>query len=272
MKIDGKAIAQTIFNNLKEQVAELKTKGITPHLAIILVGDDPASKAYVGQKEKRAKEIGCNATILNYDSGITNKELIEKIKELSNDPTVNGIIVQRPLPDQIDSRQVNEATNPAKDIDAFCSTTKFKMPLAEAVLEILNSIGVDSAELKKKNIVVIGKGETGGGPVIDALRNLGAQPTVIDSKTVNPTVLIENADVIISTVGKRIIQPNELKKGVILIGVGMHKGEDGKLHADYSEDDVEKVASYYTPVPGGVGPVNVAMLLKNLVDAARLSS
>jgi methylenetetrahydrofolate dehydrogenase (NADP+)/methenyltetrahydrofolate cyclohydrolase len=268
MRVDGKSIATAIFEDLKSKVKELTSKGITPHLAIILVGDDPASVAYVGQKEKRATEIGCEATIYNLSSNITQDELLSAIKKLNDDSSVHGIIVQRPLPEHINPDEINVATNPKKDIDAFHKNTKFNMPLAEAVIEILRSIGLNEAELKQKNVVVIGKGETGGGPVIDTLRSLGAEPLVIDSKTPNPADQYKNADVIISTVGKKgIIKSVDLRNGVVLVGVGMYKGEDGKLHADYEEEEIKEIASYYTPVPGGVGPVNVAMLLKNLVMA-----
>ena len=306
MKIDGKEIAEGIFEELKKQVQNLKEQNITPHLAIILVGNDPASVSYVNQKRKKAEEIGAKATVLNYESGIRNQELIEKIEELNNDPKVHGIIVQRPLPEHINSEEINNATDPKKDVDAFCSQTKFQMPLAAAVLKILEHIyqlgkpkrGVTQIErlpttrssdalasmeralagkkkwqdperwLKAKNIVVIGKGETGGRPVIDMLKKMGIEPQVIDSKTANSKQITKNADIIISTVGKsNILKAENIKKGVILIGVGMHKGEDDKLHGDYNQDEIKDIASFYTPIPGGVGPVNVAMLLKNLVDS-----
>lgn len=309
MRIDGKEIANGIFEDLKKRVGEMGEKGITPHLAIILVGNDPASVAYVRQKEKKTLEIGGKVVIKNLPATISQNELLITIKQFNNDNNVHGIIVQRPLPKHIDSQKVNLATSPQKDIDAFHPNSPFQMPLAQAVLKILEEIyhkqfeqGVTRLEglpptrsrlvpakpekldehwregkawqdperrkwLKSKNIVIIGKGETGGGPTITLLKKMGIKPSVIDSKTKNQKLITNNADIIITTVGKPdIIKPNELKKGVILVGVGMHKGCDGKLHGDYEEEKIKDIASFYTPVPGGVGPINVAILLKNLVS------
>lgn len=320
MKIDGKKIAKEIFEDLQKRVGELKKNGFTPHLAIILVGNDPASVAYVRQKEKKTLEIGGKVVIKNLPTTISQNELLIIIKQFNNDNNVHGIIVQRPLPKHIDSQKVNLATSAQKDIDAFHPNSPFQMPLAQAVLKILEEIHTslydikankgagnkifDSREestsplqyskdahnatkqpttfrdrrqenfvtkpelnnwLKSKNIAIIGKGETGGGPTITLLKKMGIKPVVIDSKTKNPKLLTKNADIIISTVGKEnIITSDMLKKGVILISVGMHKGSDGKLHGDYEEEKIKDIASFYTPVPGGVGPINVAMLLKNL--------
>lgn len=299
MKIDGKAIASEIFDELTEQVTALKHKGITPHLVVILVGTDPASTAYVRQKDLKAQMIGAKATIVKLESEIENQELIDSIKRLNEDETVHGIIIQRPLPDHIDSEQVNQATDVSKDIDAFLPNSPFTMPLAAAVLEILQHVFIHGVDLvgdphrvpaanartsdggnerqdpkfiqwlQSKNIVVVGKGETGGGPTIELLKKHSIKPSVIDSKTENPKALLKQADIIISTVGKPgIIKPEDLKKGVILVGVGMHRGDDGKLHGDYDEEEIKDIAAFYTPIPGGVGPVNVAMLLKNLIQAA----
>lgn len=278
MIIDGRAIAEKIFNDLSAKTKKLKEDGITPTAAIIIVGDDPASLAYVKQKELKAESIGAEATVLHYESGITNQELLSTIEQLNNDDNIHGIIVQRPLPNHIDNQAVDQATDAKKDIDAFREDAPYDMPLAAAVVKILENIfarsDLDQGQtftqwLKSKNIVVIGKGETGGGPVITKLKKLGVEPYVIDSKTENAEKLTENADIIISTVGNKNAKlPQKLKKNVVMIIVGMYRGDDGKLHGDYEKDVLENVASFYTPVPGGVGPVNVAMLLSNLVDAA----
>jgi methylenetetrahydrofolate dehydrogenase (NADP+)/methenyltetrahydrofolate cyclohydrolase len=268
MRIDGKIIATTILDGLKNKVAACKEQGIIPHVAIVLIGNDPASKAYVSQKEKKAMEIGAKASVHLLPESTTQEELLELIRSLNSDEAVHGIIVQRPLPEAIDSETINQATNPLKDIDAFRKDATYPMPLPAAVIYILTS--VQQQDLNEKVIVVIGKGETGGGPIIETLREMGIMPHVIDSKTTNPNELLKKADIIISTVGKQgIIRPENLKKGVILIGVGMQKGEDGKLHGDYNEKEVEQIASFYTPIPGGVGPVNVAMLLENLLLATQ---
>lgn len=280
MIIDGRAIAQTIFDNLFTKTSQLKKRGIIPKVAIIIVGKDPASLAYVKQKELKAASIGAKANVLNYELGITNHELLKTIKKLNDDPLIHGIIVQRPLPNHIDNHAIDQATDAKKDIDAFREDAPYDMPLAAAVIKILEKVYKETKEtsdfiswLKSKQITVIGKGQTGGGPVITKLQKLGVQPQVIDSKTENTEKLTENADIIISTVGnKNAVLPKTLKKNVIMVIVGMYRGAEGKLHGDYEKDVLENVASFYTPVPGGVGPVNVAMLLTNLVEAAEKNS
>ncbi len=281
MKIDGKKLAEDIFIHLQQQIEDLKKGNIVPHVAIIVIGQDPASISYVRQKEKKAEAIGARVTIFRFQETISQEELLEKITLLNNDAGIHGIIVQRPLPKHIDSNTVNQITNPKKDIDAFHSDTPFAMPLAAAVINILKYIYTINRKhtksdfldwLKKKNIVVIGKGETGGGPVIAKLQSVRIIPSIIDSKTKDPETFTKNADIIISTVGKQnILQSHTLKPGVILIGVGMQRGSDGKLHGDYEEEQIKNIASFYTPIPGGVGPVNVAMLLLNLVKAAEMA-
>lgn len=277
MKIDGKAIASQLFQNLHHQVVLLSKKQIIPHLAIILVGNDPASVSYVRRKQKKAEEIGAKATILTYDASITNEELLRVIEQLNTDSTVHGIIVQRPLPEHIDTQAVNNAVIPQKDIDAFHTNTPFTMPLAKAALILLEHVYQSEKQsdnfdswLISKNIAVIGKGETGGGPVITLLEAKGIHPAVIDSKTKNPETITKHADIIITAVGKtRVLTKEMIKKGAILISIGQHKQSDGKFHGDYEEDDIQHQASFYSPTPSGVGPVNVACLLENLLQASK---
>lgn len=289
MRIDGKEIAQKILQNLSFKVI--------PHLVIILIGDNPAWKAYVRQKELKAKEIGAKTTTLNLALNASTEELLKTIEQLNNDSNVHGIIVQRPLPTHLEQEKISLAITPQKDIDGFHPNSKFEMPLAVAVLKILEEIfqlqrlhlreGVTLTQgvtlttwLKTKKIVIIGKGETGGGPIIQKLRKLGIKPEIIDSKTPNPQLLTKTADIIISCVGKpNVIQPENIKKdlpagrqGVILISVGLYREEDGKLHGDYDEEEIKDIAAFYTPTPGGVGPVNIACLLENLVKATEKTS
>lgn len=278
MRVDGKKIADEIFSDLKKRVAVLKKKNTTPHLVIILVGTDPSSVSYVRQKELKTEDIGARTTIINFDAKTKEEELLTLVSNLSRDKLVHGIIVQRPLPNHIHLKKINEAVDPKKDVDGFHPKTRFQMPLARAVLKILEEVhastpGVGPQKftdwLKTKLIVVIGKGETGGGPTIQLLRKMKIEPKIVDSKTHNSSLITKKADLLISAVGKqRIVKANMLKKNVILISVGMHKGSDGKLHGDYEESDIKYLASFYTPTPGGVGPVNVAMLLENLVKSA----
>ena len=277
MKIDGKQIASEILENLKKKVNNLKEQGITPCVAIILVGNDPASVAYVAQKVKKAEKIGTKATVYRLPSETSENKLLMLLKKLNDDEIMHGVIIQRPLPSHINPTTVNEATNREKDIDAFRKDSPYQMPLAEAVIAILKNIFQNKLDirysdfidwLKTKNIVVVGKGETGGRPTIELLRKMNIEPIVIDSKTMNHELLTRSADIVVSTVGKpNILKAESLKKGVILIGVGMHRGNDGKLHGDYNEEEIKDIASFYTPIPDGVGPMNVAMLLKNLVKA-----
>lgn len=269
MRIDGKKIAKDIFTHLQKS-------GIIPGLAIILVGDDPASKSYVRQKELKTVEIGGKVTIYHLPSSTSEQKLLSMIVHLNNNPSIHGIIVQRPLPPHIDSNMVSMATDPKKDIDSFHPKSPYPMPLAAAVLRILEEIcSIEHQKaldnwLKSKKIVVIGKGQTGGGPTIQMFKKMGIQPQIIDSKTQNLKSITKSADIIISTVGKpNVIRPEMLKKGVILVGVGQRKGKDGKFHGDYEENEIKDIASFYTPTPGGVGPINVAMLLKNLIRATK---
>ncbi len=264
MKIDGKLIAQKIFEDLTIRVKKLQKKNIAPHLAIILVGEDPASQAYVKRKELKAEEIGAKTTTYNLKSEIQNSELEKLINKLNKDDLIHGIIVQQPLPLHIDIEKITQAIDPEKDVDGFHKNSKFQPPIAKAVLEILKPYLT-----KSKKVVVIGKGETGGKPITESMKRIGIDPIIIDSKTNNPKALTKTADIIISAVGKsNVIKANMIKKGALLISIGMHKGSDDKLHGDYEENQIKEIASFYTPTPGGVGPANVAMLLKNVVKSA----
>lgn len=331
MKIDGRKIAAEIYEELKNRV-ELKKIGVTPHLTVILVGEEQASLAYVNQKQKWGEFIGAKITILKYNSSATTLELEKKINELNNDPTNHAILIQRPLPPHIDIKKLELLVDPQKDIDGFHPDSPYTLPLPLAIIKILEEIykkstpsplracprpdrergqrevGSDTfagaslqlalkrsesdyksapakipptpftkggAEgegfipwLKNQNIVLLGKGATGGGPILKYLNKLDIYPALIDSKTQNPEKLITNADIIISAIGKpNIVTADKIKKGVILIGVGIFRGKDGKLHGDYDEENIAGMASFYTPTPGGVGPVNVAMLMENLIIA-----
>lgn len=266
--IDGKLIAAHILENLKPQVEELKQKGVNPTLAIILIGDDASSQSYIKQKQLKANEIGVEVKLFHFSS-TSQEELLNLISKLNDDSTVHGIIVQRPLPNGFDRDLISHAVNPAKDVDGFNQESNFDAPVAEAVIEILNSIG--QKDLSNKKIVVIGKGETAGGPVIQLLDKMELKFEVIDRSTEDPDTLIKNADIIISAVGKEnTIRQENLNSNQILIGVGLFSKE-GKLKGDYEQSEVENRVKFYTPTLGGVGPVNVSCLMKNLVSAASSS-
>jgi methylenetetrahydrofolate dehydrogenase (NADP+) / methenyltetrahydrofolate cyclohydrolase len=273
MKIDGREIAQNILNNLRELTERLKRKNIIPHLAIVLVGDNPASITYVNQKRIKAEQIGANTTIIRLPNNISESELIKTVTQFNQNKSIHGIIVQQPLPQSINTEAITQAIDPKKDVDGFNSRSKFEMPIALAILETLKTISSPSFEewLKSKNTVIIGKGETGGKPIIKALQELGINPLVIDSQTENPENITKNADIVISAVGKaNIITPGMIRQNVILIGIGQHK-DNGKIIGDYEEEKIKDIASFYTPTPGGIGPVDVSILLKNLVTAAENS-
>lgn len=282
MKIDGREIARNILNALKSQVLELKKKNIIPHLYIITLTTDDASESYVGQKRKKGEEIGAKITVENLDPHTPEDVLLEKIEKLNLDPTVHGLIIQRPFSKHIDETKIANSINPEKDVDGFHSSSKFSPPIAEAVLEILKEVykstsEVDEADtsevlnwLRSKKIAVIGRGVTAGGPISNTLKKRGINHEIITSKTKTKLEILKKSDIVVSAVGKPyVLRGSDLKKGVILIGVGMYRGKDEKFHSDYSEDEIENIASFHTPTPGGVGPVNVAMLLSNLVEATK---
>lgn len=275
MKINGHDIAEQIYTDLRKRVGELQKKGITPHLVVILVGNNPGSIAYVNQKELSGTKVGAKVTIKRFADSVTTAELEQILKELNEDTNVHGILIQRPLPTHIDVKRLELLTNPQKDIDGFHPHSPYVLPLPLAIIKILQFIHESFDEpsftqwLMSKNIAIIGKGETGGRPVINYMHKLNLKPHVIDSKTEHSEEILKSADIVISAVGKpETVNPEYLKPGVILLGVGMAKGAGKKLYGDYDEKAVETISSFYTPTPKGVGPVNVAMLLDNLITAA----
>lgn len=281
MKIDGKQIADEILKGLKVRIGKLKKTKITPRLAIILVGNDPASTAYVRQKELKAKSIGIKTITLHLPDKTSQINLLKTIQQFNNGSNIHGIIVQQPLPPQIDVQKITQAIDPKKDVDGFHLDSHFQMPISMAILKILETVYMSIPEiqvrfvdwLKDKKIVIIGKGETGGKPIISALQKLGVKPEIIDSKTQSPEKITKTADILISAVGKpNTVKPDMVKGDAILIGVGTSRGRSAKLVGDYDQNKVKDIASFYTPTPGGIGPINVAYLLKNLVEASEKSS
>lgn len=275
MKLDGRTIAETIYTHLRKRVRELQKKTVVPHLVVILVGENPASIAYILQKRLSGENIGGKVTVLKYPPNTTEQELEEKIKLLNSDPFVHGILIQRPLPKHIDSNTLSLITAPEKDVDGFHPDSQFTLPLPLAVEKLLEEIYLQKQTktnnflswLQSQDIVLLGKGEAGGKPIFAYLTKLHVSPQIIDSKTPNAKELLKQADIVISAVGKKVIKPEMLKKGVILIGVGLFKDENGKLQGDYDEETIKDITAFYTPTPGGVGPVNVAMLMDNLITA-----
>src|SRR3989304_6201073 len=277
MKIDGKKIAQEIRNNLRSKIQDLKSKNITPKIAIITLGPEVSWETYVRQKIKAAGELGIKAVLINLSAeGWTSpkggeesdeEKLIRTVHEIDRDPKYNGIITQRPIPSSFNRERVVKSISPEKDIDGFRSDSKFEVPVWLAVKRLLEEV-LEIGNFNKRKFVVLGKGETAGGPIIRGLKKMGIEPQIIDSRTKNPDEILKEADVIISCVGKpNTVTADQIKKGAILIGVGTH-GEDVGLRGDYRIEDIEKIAGAYTPTPGGVGPINLSYLFSNLIEAA----
>lgn len=264
IRFDGRKFSDSIFLKLSQKVKEKK---LTPVLGIILLGNDPASLSYIKQKLKKAKVIGVRVIFLHLPAETSEKELLEHIEKFNKDTKITGYIVQLPIPIHINQEHVFEVIDPEKDLDAFNPQTKFSPPSALAILAILKEAGIFN--VRGKRILVIGKGQTAGKPIIMELIRLEARVTMADRNTKNIPQIAKEMDAVISCVGhKDLIKGEMLKEGAVAIGVGVVKGKDGKLHGDLEEESVSKMASFYTPTPGGVGPVTVAFLLSNLVKAA----
>jgi methylenetetrahydrofolate dehydrogenase (NADP+)/methenyltetrahydrofolate cyclohydrolase len=277
--IDGKAIAGKKREELKQAVEELKAKGITPGLAVILVGDDPASQTYVRNKEKACKEVGIYSLLLKYEADITEEFLLAKIKELNENKEIHGILVQLPLPDQINPKVVIEAIHPDKDVDGFHPLNVGKLLTGEdtfipctplGIIEMLKEIHID---LTGKHAVVIGRSNIVGKPMGQLLLGENATVTYCHSKTVDLPSITRQADVLVSAIGQaNRITADYVKEGAVVIDVGMNRNQEGKLCGDVLYDEVKNKASYITPVPGGVGPMTITMLLANTVKAAMKNS
>ncbi len=282
MIIDGRATSAKLLATLAEKVTAAKTRGIVPCMAVILVGDDPASLAYIKQKQKAADTIGASVIFDHQSSTISKDALANLIKKYNNDPQVHGLIVQRPIPTQIgDVSKLLDCISPAKDIDGFLPNTSYIVPVSSAVGECLKEIyRTETKEplasnessylswIREKNVVVIGRGTTAGGPIYRYFQSLNCATSQISSQTPDPELVMKQADVIVSCVGKpHIVTAQNSKAGAILISVGIWRDDAGKLHGDYEVSEIEHHVSWYTPTPGGVGPINVACLMQNLLKA-----
>lgn len=273
--INGLEIAKKLREEMKQKVSELKKEGITPHLTVILVGDDPASKSYVSGKEKAAKEIGISSEVIHMEADATEAELLAKISELNQDPDVHGILVQLPLPSHIDENKVIEAIDPNKDVDGFHPINVGKMMLNQdtflpctphGIIKLLEAIDCD---LEGKHAVVVGRSNIVGKPMGQLLLNRNATVTYCHSRTKNLKEMTKMADVLIVAVGKaHFIDASYVKDGAVVIDVGVNRLEDGSLTGDVHFDSVKEKASFITPVPKGVGPMTITMLMENTIKAA----
>lgn len=277
MIIDGKLLAQSLLTGLSKDVTALRAKGHTPTLAVILIGDDPASLAYIRQKQKAAEQIGARVVFSHQPPTIGANGLKTLVETYNADPTIDGLIVQRPVPETLgDVSYILTSITKSKDVDGFLPDSPFDVPVALAVGEILQQAHTlteqaeqtYSAWLRKQRIAVIGRGETAGGPILRYLQKLDCATSVIHRTTPDPETIMKQSDVIISCVGAAGIVPaSAVKPGAILISVGLWRDAGGKLRGDYDEREIAQIARCYTPTPGGVGPVNVACLMQNLIKA-----
>jgi len=277
MKIDGKKLQEELLENLKNKIKDLKQHGITPCIAIVTLGPEETWEAYVGQKIKLAKKLNITAKLVNLKPTNTN-DVLAAISKLNDDPTIHGLIVQRPFPTYIDTERIIQSISKEKDIDGFRNDTLYEVPVWLAVKHLINQAGrlLNVSEppiwLSNQSILVIGKGETAGNPVIFGLSKMNIKAMVMDSKTSDRNSLFKIADVIIFATGKHIDIPYDmLKKNCILIGIGLHR-QSGKLVGDFDEFEAKSHGLYYTPSPGGVGPLNLYYLFENLITAASKTS
>lgn len=275
--IDGKALAKKIRSELKEEVEELKKQGVHPKLAVIMVGDDKASAVYVRNKSKACNEIGIEYEEFLRDSSITQEGLINLIKELNEREDIHGILLQSPIPDGLDIREAFNTIDYRKDVDGFNPINVGKLSIGEdcfvsctpyGVVKMLEEYNIPT---EGKRAVIVGRSNIVGKPLIQCLLNKNATVTVCHSRTKNIEEITREADILVAALGKpKFITADMVKDGAVVIDVGINRNEEGKLVGDVDFENVSKKASYITPVPGGVGPMTIAMLMYNVVKAAKL--
>lgn len=277
--ISGKEVAAVLNEGTAAKVAELKNKGIGVSLAVIIVGDDPASKVYVNNKKKACEKLGITSYEYVLPESTTQEELMQTVKELNERADVNGILCQLPLPKHLDSNAVIDAIAPEKDVDCFSPTNVGLLNIGRGRLLPCTPAGImDMLEYKNisvsgKHCVVIGRSNIVGKPMSALLLAADATVTVCHSKTQNLKEITKTADVLIAAVGRpKFVTADMVKDGAVVIDVGIHRTESGKLCGDVDFDSVEPKASYITPVPGGVGPMTIARLMRNTVTAAKLQN
>ena len=274
--IDGKNLAKKIRENLRIECDELKEKGIMPKLAVIMVGNNPASKVYVKNKSKACEDVGIEYNEYLLGENTTQEELINLIKELNNNKEIHGILLQSPIPKHLNINEAFKAITYSKDVDGFTPSSVGKLCIGEdtfisctpyGVIKMFEEYNID---LTGKDVVILGRSNIVGKPLIQCCLQKNATVTVCHSKTKNLKEHTKRADVVIAAIGQsKFVTEDMVKEGAVVIDVGINRGEDGKLTGDVDFENVEKKASYITPVPGGVGPMTIAMLMNNVIKAAR---
>ena len=273
--IDGNALSRQLRESVAQRVATLKTQGITPGLAVVLVGDNPASQVYVRNKVKACEDTGMHSVLEKYDASMTEAELLARIEALNNAPSIHGILVQLPLPAHMDAHKVIETISPAKDVDGFHVASAGALMVGQpgfwpctpyGCMKMLESIGYS---LRGKHAVVIGRSNIVGKPMAMMLLQQNATVTICHSATPDLKAMTLQADVIVAAVGKRnVLTADMVKPGAVVLDVGMNRNDEGKLCGDVDFAGVKEVASYITPVPGGVGPMTITMLMVNTLESA----
>ena len=270
--IDGKELAKKIRANLRIECNDLKQKGINVKLAVIMIGNDSASKIYVRNKSRACEDVGIEYEEHLLDSKISQNELIELIKKLNKDKTINGILLQSPIPSNLDINEAFRTITPEKDVDGFCPVNVGKLVLNQdtfvsctpyGIMKMFDEYNID---LCGKNVVILGRSNIVGKPLIHCCLNKNATVTTCHSKTKNIKDITKNADILISAIGRANFVTSEMvKQNVVVIDVGINRLDDGKIVGDVDFDSVKEKASYITPVPGGVGPMTIAMLMNNVI-------
>ncbi len=274
--IDGNALSKQLRGEVAQRAAALTAKGTKPGLAVVLVGDNPASQVYVRNKVKACEEAGFKSVLEKYDATMTEAELLARVDALNNDPSIHGILVQLPLPKHIDDHKVIEAISPLKDVDGFhvasagalmVGEVGFKACTPYGCMKMLESIGMK--DLRGKHAVVIGRSNIVGKPMAMMLLAANATVTITHSGTADLGAMTRQADIVVAAVGKRnVLTADMIKPGAVVIDVGMNRDDEGKLCGDVDFNGCKEVAGYITPVPGGVGPMTITMLLVNTMEAA----
>ncbi len=274
--MSGKNLAAEMNEEMQIMVNNLKSKGVTPGLVVLLVGENPASQTYVRNKEKRAQSLGFHSIVERYSKEISEKELLSEIERFNKDKMIHGILVQLPLPTQIDSEKVLNAIHPEKDVDGFHPVNMGKLLIGEpdkiactpyGIMKLLERYTI---EIEGKTAVVIGRSNIVGKPMAQLLLMKNATVTMAHSKTKNLAELAKTADILVVAIGRgHFVTKEFIKPGAVVIDVGMNRDENGKLIGDVKADEVAEIAGYLTPVPGGVGPMTITMLLYQTIISAQ---
>lgn len=275
--LDGKETAKKIRERLTNEVTELRNNGIIPKLAVIMVGDDNSSKIYVRNKSKACNEIGIEFTEHLLPEETTQTELLELIDKLNNNKEINGILLQSPIPKHLDINEAFRRISPDKDVDGFNPVNVGKLVLGQntfisctpfGIIKLLEEYNIP---LEGKNAVIIGRSNIVGKPMSQCLLNKNATVTICHSKTDNLKEFTKKADILVSAIGKaKFVTKDMVKEGAIVIDVGINRNSEGKVCGDIDFDNIKDITSYITPVPGGVGPMTIAMLMNNVVKATKI--